>query len=306
VDGTGNVVAVGHIVNTDTGDDFTVAKFDGVTGAELWRQVIDGTAHRDDDANAVAVDGTGNVFAAGVLVNVGFSQSFTVIKFDGATGAELWRREITPASTFGSDRGWAVEVDGAGNVVAAGSLAELDVGRGMAVIKFEGISGNELWRQVIYGSGGGYFDRANAVKVDRADDVVVGGYINNAGTNDDFTVAKLDGASGAERWRQIINGTANGDDRVLSVALDGVGDVVAAGHTQNTGTNFTVIKFDGASGAVPWCRVITGTAPGASGIAWSVTVDGLGNAVAAGRIPTAPNPYNFTVVKFRGTDGGDL
>lgn len=76
VDTAGNVVAAGLIENTGTGRDFTVAKFDGATGAEVWRQVINGSRNEGDQAHAVAVDAAGHVVAAGVLANA--TEDFTV------------------------------------------------------------------------------------------------------------------------------------------------------------------------------------------------------------------------------------
>ena len=71
VDGCGNVVAAGATTNTDTGNDFTVVKLDGTSGAELWRQVIPGGG-----ANAVTVDEDGNVVAAGAIRTLATGPSF--------------------------------------------------------------------------------------------------------------------------------------------------------------------------------------------------------------------------------------
>ena len=88
---------------------------------------------------------------------------------------------------------------------------------------------------------------------------------------------KLNGASGTELWRQVINGTANGEDQALAVAVGGAGNVIAAGFTTNSGTgsDFTVIKFNGADGAELWRQVINGTA-NAGDQALAVTVGGCG------------------------------
>ncbi|TAK03450.1 hypothetical protein EPO44_07265 [bacterium] len=89
VDRVGNLVAAGVTQNTGTATDFTVIKFDGVSGAELWRQVINGTANGTDRANAVTVDGVGNVVAAGATVNTGTSADFTVVKLRGEDGGDF-------------------------------------------------------------------------------------------------------------------------------------------------------------------------------------------------------------------------
>ena len=78
---------------------------------------------------------------------------------------------------------------------------------------------------------------AHAVSLDFAGDVNVAGYLRNNMTEDDFTVIKLDGTSGAEQWRKTINGTSNGVDRALAVAVDLNGNVVAADHIRNAETS---------------------------------------------------------------------
>ena len=92
-----------------------------VTAQQLWRQAINGTGNSFDVARAVAVDSVGNVIAAGYATNLGTFHDFTVIKFDGVSGAELWRRVINGAAND-YDQANAVAVDGAGNVVAAGQI----------------------------------------------------------------------------------------------------------------------------------------------------------------------------------------
>ena len=63
-------------------------------------------------------------------------------------------------------------------------------------------------------------DQALAVTVDPASDVIAAGFTTNPSTGSDLTVIKFDGATGAELWRQVINGTADGDDRALAVTVD--------------------------------------------------------------------------------------
>jgi hypothetical protein len=57
-----------------------------------------------------------------------------------------------------------------------------------------------------------------------------------------------------ERWCYILNGLANAFDRAAAVSVDGAGEVVAAGGTSNAGTpfwprpDFTVVKPRGTDG----------------------------------------------------------
>jgi hypothetical protein len=275
------------------------------SGAWAWQANINGTANGDDAANAAAVDAAGNVVAAGSTFNTGTGFDFTVIKFDGSSGAVLWSQAINGTAN-GSDQAVAVAVDGEGNVVAAGSTFNTGTGFDFTVIKFDGSSGAVLWNQAINGTADGS-DQAVAVAVDGEGNVVAAGSTANTGTGADFTVIKFDGSSGAVLWSQAIDGTANDDDRADAVAVDGEGNVVAAGVTINTGTglDFTVVKFDGSSGAVLWSQAINGTAND-DDRADAVAVDGEGNVVAAGSTANIGTFDDFTVVKLRGIDGGDF
>jgi hypothetical protein len=354
VDAAGDVVAAGALTNAGTLTDFTVAKFDGASGGERWRQAINGLEDGHEEARTVAVDAAGDVFAAGALNN-DFDRDFSVVKFAGASGAELWRRDIVSsgidfasavaldaagdvvaagrlerepngftvlkvAGASGAER-WrqiitgnsssnfanAVAVDAVGDVVAAGGIATTDREGDFTVVKFDGASGSERWRQQLNGSSP-HINSATAMVVDAAGDVVAAGALTNAKTESDFTVLKLNGANGAERWRQVLNGTANGFDRANAVAVDAAGDVVAAGMISDTGATggFTVLKLRRHRGTERWRQVIHGPVPGFESVN-AVVVDTAGDVVAAGLTTYStggpPNLTNFTVVKLDKSSG---
>jgi len=68
------------------------------------------------------------------------------------------------------------------------------------------------------------------------------------GTSYDFNVIKFAGADGAVLWRRDIDGANHSTDLASAIALDGSGNVVAAGMTRNTFDDFTVVKLRGADG----------------------------------------------------------
>jgi Big-like domain-containing protein len=323
LDGAGNVVAAGSITNTDTGNDFIVVKFDGASGAELWRYVISGAARTggySDVANAVAVDGAGNVVAAGVIwrecssvhFNCGPMSDFLVVKLDGATGAELWRQNIENSIDDSDPSGVedvanALAIDGAGDVVAAGALGYVSI-----VVKLDGANGAERWRRVMTRSGGR--NPVRAVAVDGAGNVVVAGKASEGtSTGWDFAVEKFNGDTGASVWQQAIHGTHNdaySNEEAFAVAIDNLGDVTAGGYTSNvdTGSDLTVVKFDGASGVEVWRQVISGAGDGTDW-ASAVAVDGTGNVAVAGAITTSTVPFRLSgwvVIKLDGVSGTEL
>jgi uncharacterized delta-60 repeat protein len=250
VDAAGNVVAAGRTENIPfSRRDFTVAKLDGTTGSQLWLKAVRGAGSSfNDQANAVVVDGTGNVVAAGVTENIDPFGDFTVIKFDGVSGEELWHQALRGTGNLLSEA-MAVAVDPAGDVVAAGSTHNTGSGDDLTVVKFDGAAGTELWRQVINGSSN-QDDQALSVSLDGDGHVIVGGVLRNIGSGGDFTVLKLDRATGAELWRRVIDGTEHGDDVARAVVAGPAGNVAAAGSVRNigTGVDFTVIKLRGSDG----------------------------------------------------------
>jgi len=173
-------------------------------------------------------------------------------------------------------------------------------------------SGAWAWQVTINGSAD-RADVANAVTVDAAGDVLAAGWTNNSTSQLDFIVVKLAGANGAERWRYGLDGTTNTADQAFAVTVDGEGDVLAVGTTSSSDTDddFIVVKLAGVSGGELWRAVIDGSGTG-SDVANAVTVDGAGDVVAVGwTSPTSPRVLprmeaSFTVVKLRGTDGGDF
>jgi hypothetical protein len=141
---SGDVVAAGSIPhNIGIHDDFIVVKFNGDTGAELWRRVIDGGSNEDDLAAAVTLDREANVIAAGTIRNVGSGADFIVVKLDRFTGAELWRR-VVDGTESRDDGARAVAVDAAGNIVAAGFTQNTGTGSDFTVVKLRGIDGADF------------------------------------------------------------------------------------------------------------------------------------------------------------------
>jgi len=67
-----------------------------------------------------------------------------VIKFEGSSGAELWRQVTRGNTIFASEYGHTVAVDAAGDVVAAGSIEEIVGDTDFTVIKFMGLRETEF------------------------------------------------------------------------------------------------------------------------------------------------------------------
>ena len=291
VDNQGSVLAAGRTSNTGTGDDFTVAKF-AEDGNLLWQQNLNGTANSFDFAWSVAVDNQGNVLAAGGTVNTGTGTDFR--SRSSTATSHLWQQTLNGTAN-GFDFAVPVAVDNQGNVFAAGSTVNTGTGDDFTVAKFNRDC-TLMWQQTLNGTANGV-DFAESVAVDNQGNVLAAGLTLNTGTHTDFTVAKF-AEDGNLLWQQNLNGTANGFDQALSVAVDNQGNVLAAGGTVNTGTgtDFTVAKF-AEDGTLLWQQTRNGTANLADQ-AQSVAVDTRGNVLAAGSTANTGTFTDFTVAKF--------
>lgn len=301
LDGGGDVVATGSIGAPDTARDFAVLKYDGATGAEIWRYTRDGTetpAGLDlDEGAAVAVDPMGDVLAAGRLHNTGSRTDFVVVKLAGGTGAELWRVEIDgPFTGIGeSDEAKALALDAAGNAIAVGHLCTTGAQHDLIAVKLAAATGAELWR-VEEDAGG--FEDGRTVALDAAGDVVVGGVVDGTAS-----ILKLAGATGAELWR---SGTA---PEALALGIDASGDVVGLIRANTNSPVLAVVKLAGVSGLQVWRNDVPDLYVSALE-GGDVAIDAAGNAVVAASVASPPGDVfpslDFGVVKLAAATGTEL
>jgi len=215
VDGWANVHVTGWSQGNGTGTDFTTIKYD-LEGNQLWVARYDGPVSLDDSAQAVAVDGWGNVY-------------------------ELWAaRYDGPAN--GEDKASAMIVDRWGNVFIAGNsegngtqadyiaMKHSDSGRQQWVARYDRPSGGE--------------DISRAIGLDGWDNIYVSGWSEGDGARYDFVTVKYD-SGGNEQWATRYDGPANGHDKVYAMTIDGLGNAYVTGRSSGNTTyyDYTTIKY---------------------------------------------------------------
>jgi len=214
-------------------------------------------------------------------------------------GHYRWRHRID-----GTARNQSTEVNALlsldDDAVVTGSVVDRD-GIDLLVTRLAGSDGHERWRTRLRGVRGDWrpiYNDGLAAAVDGAGDVLVAGSLQNAPTDGgdfgDFTVAKLDGATGSERWRFRFpeppgTGLAN------VIAVDGSGDVVAGGRIGGIGPGVvSIVKLSAADGHLVWQRdleIVTD--------ARATAIDARGDVLLSVSIAGS----DFGVVKLAGTTG---
>jgi hypothetical protein len=297
IDGSGDVIVGGTLQTTGDPRTLAVIKLSGMDGSELWRHLVSIPLNPFVPIGALALDAAGDVVTVGTAVNAGNgSADFAVYKLSGADGSELWRYTLD-GSAGQDDAAEAVAVDASGDVFALGGTRNLGTGD-VTVVKLSGTTGVELWQRTINGPAGGG-DHLRALAVDAAQDVIAAGSMVQAISQDDLAVVKLSGTTGAELWRRLVGGSSRDFDSATAVAIDGAGDVVAAGFTTNrrTDEDITVLKLRGRTGRVRWRRRIDGgfRRPDAAN---ALAVDAAGNVIVGGVTRTLSSGARFTVVSL--------
>jgi len=225
---------------TLTGDaDAFVTKLDS-TGVVIWTRQF-GTV-RYSYVGGLAVDAAGNVIVAGAVGSNGALAGQTsaglidifVRKYD-PDGNELWTRQF---GTAGHDYGYAVVVDGSGDIFVSGSVdgalaGQTSVGNTDAFVRKYDAAGTELWTHQFGTTDSEY---ATDMALDGSGNPVVVGSVygalpgqTSAGQGDGY-VRKLNGATGAVLWTQQY-GSAD-EDEALGVAVSSTGHVALVGSTR--------------------------------------------------------------------------
>lgn len=117
-DDAGNAYVTGHSPGSGTSDDVVTIKYypDGDTA---WVRRYNGPGNDVDVANAIAVDGMGNVYVTGNTYSPATSDDYLTIKYD-PNGNMLWLTTYNGPPGDGGDYANALALDTAGNVYVTG------------------------------------------------------------------------------------------------------------------------------------------------------------------------------------------
>ena len=271
--GTLNINNLGYTSLGNT--DIFVVKLAPNNGV-MWVKVFGGSG--SDDANAVAIDASGNIYVAGAVstavafggknvpsVHAGFTSY--VVKLD-ATGTAQW------ATSFDQTAGG---FNTQCTSLAVGPAPSIGVGC---------ITGGNL-----------QYPKS---------DTTTGTRTHGSGTLGDVWLAELDPAAGGVMWGALLTGAAAGSDVVSSVAFDATNNFYAGGTTpspvmtSDTPT-FTVTKKSLGSQPSNTDAWLVKLAPGAIRVfAWAQTY-GAGSDMTAGAVAAvAPDGTLFFSGSFNG------
>jgi uncharacterized delta-60 repeat protein len=133
VDGSGNVYVTGKSTGNGPYGDYVAIKYNA-DGVQQWVQRYNGPGNGDDEANSIAVDGSGNIYLTGSSWGSGTSYDFATLKYN-TDGIQQWvQRYDGPGN--GWDAAKSIIVDGSGNVYVTGGSVGIGTGYDYATIKY--------------------------------------------------------------------------------------------------------------------------------------------------------------------------
>lgn len=247
VDIAGNVYVTGFSWDSGTNEDYATVKYNA-SGVEHWVARYNGSGNWNDEAMALAVDGSGNVYVTGFSYGNGTNKDYATVKYN-ASGVQQWVAHYNGPGNSDDDA-TALAVDVNGYIYVTGYSKDSNSNYDYATIKYDNL-GIQQW-VTRYNGPGNSIDKAFDLAVDKFGNVYITGYSEGSGTGYDYATVKYD-ASGVEQWVARYNGQGNSEDQATALWVDRAGNVYVTGYSKGSNTNydFATVKYD-PSGAEQW------------------------------------------------------
>ncbi|MDZ7292061.1 MAG: SBBP repeat-containing protein [candidate division KSB1 bacterium] len=272
IDEAGNVYVTGSSDSVAFNSDFATVKYNAA-GEQQWVARYNGPGDDSEEATAVDVDESGNVYVTGKSFGAGTEWDYATIKYN-SFGVRQWVVRYD-APGHKDDYPSALHLDVSGNIHVAGTSDGLDTFFDYATLKYNSV-GVEQW-QARYNSLGNADDRATAIALDASGNVYVTGRSMRFGTSCDYLTIKFN-PSGIMQWQARYNGSGNDWDEPTAIAVDDAGYVYVTGISFGSDNyDYATVKYSPA-GVEQWVGRYDG--PGnADDYATALAIDPVGSEI---------------------------
>ncbi len=292
VDGSGNVYVTGRSYGSGTDYDYATVKYypDGDTA---WVRRYNGPGNAYDEAYAIAVDSSGNLYVTGWSYGSVTSYDYATIKYY-PNGDTAWVRRYTgPGNNI--DGANALAVDSSGNLYVTGESC-IGMDRDYATIKYYP-NGDTAWVR-IYNGPDNFYDYAYAIAVDGSGNLYVTGCSYGIGTSRDYATIKYY-PNGDTAWVRRYNGPGNAYDEAYAIAVDSSGNLYVTGLSYSSTTNydFATIKYK-PNGDTVWVRRYNNSDINSEDKAYNLCIDASGNVYVSGHSIGNGTNWDITIIKY--------
>ncbi|MGQ0828243.1 MAG: SBBP repeat-containing protein [Bacteroidota bacterium] len=298
MDAAGNTYVTGIGRGASGGFDYITIKYNSA-GVQQWKSEYNGTGNGLDDAHAITIDASGNVYVTG-WSNGGATTGFdyATVKYNSA-GVQQWASRYNN-TTNGVDEAWDIGVDNAGNVYVTGT-SDGTAGNGSAATTVKYNSAGVQQNVVRYEGAGNGIDAGFAIYVEPVSGIVyIAGHTFRSTANDfDFVTIKYTTAL-VQTWAPRYNGPDSKYDEARAIAVDAAGNVYVTGYSQTTiltDYNYSTVKYNSA-GTQQWARNYNGTGNDYDR-ANAIKLDAVGNVYVTGRsVGAGTDAEDIVTIKY--------
>jgi hypothetical protein len=297
IDDNANIYVIGSSMDTSGLYDFVTVKYSSA-GVEQWLERYNGATGLYDTPDAIAVDGSGNVYVTGgtqvsPLPTVRYD--YLTVKYD-STGTLRWAETFNGPSDR-TDYAVDVAVGPQGNVYVTGFSHRQSTGSDYLTIAYDSL-GATLWTRRYFGpdSANSLDDYAEAIAVDDDGNVYVTGYIRYGTSHDSYGTVKYDMAGNTVWTAEHVDPA--GTTRARFIAVDHNGNVYVTGESYAAGTNADYLTFKyNVNGDSVWARRYNG--PGSDQDQPNgMVIDSAGNVYVTGQSAGSGTYDDCTTIKY--------
>jgi hypothetical protein len=261
-----------------------------------WVRTYNGPGNWWDEAHAITLDGSGNLFVTGASIGSGTSFDYATIKYY-SNGDTTWLRRFSGAANY-EDLAYAIAVDGYGNVYVTGYSAQSSVrpyNYDYVTIKYYP-NGETAWLRKYNGIADSS-DWASDLTVDGSGNIYVTGSSYGNGTKYDYLTIKYY-ANGDTAWVRRYNGPSNSNDQAVDLVVDVSGNIYVTGKSQGSGTgyDFTTIKYY-PDGSIAWIGRYNGPV-NSDDYALALAVEVSGNVYVTGCSYNSGTDFDYATIKY--------
>ncbi|MFM7683195.1 MAG: SBBP repeat-containing protein, partial [Bacteroidota bacterium] len=222
-----NVVILG---NTEYASDIDMVTISyNSAGTQQWIKTYSSTSGNDDVIYDATSDNAGNVFITGKSDN-GVNSDAVTISYS-STGNQNWVHSY--GNTTNREKGETITLGTNGEIVVAG-LNNNGIQNDIFALSIS-TNGSTQW-QINYDGGSSLDDNPSVILTDLNGDYILTGKTDFAGTNSNhsnFLMLKYS-AIGNLLWTSTFDNNIEGNDGIVSTAIDNANSIIVSGFSQST------------------------------------------------------------------------
>jgi uncharacterized delta-60 repeat protein len=252
----------------------------GFTSADAseWAKTYNGPGEGMDYANAVTIDGYGNVYSTGASTSANGKTDYVTAKYT-STGVLKWLVRFD-GDAHDQDNAYGVAVDRLGNVYVTGESVGTDLSFDLVTLKYNK-NGVLQWSKRFAGT---CDDRGRRIAVDHNGNIYVAGMSTGNNSGWDYVVMKYS-PTGNQLWAKRFDGPGHDQEYLGDMKIDKEGNVYITGSSVSAegDRDYCTIKYS-SSGKRLWVKYFNGVQMPMRGYdyAQALALDQSGNVYVTG------------------------